>query len=152
MPASACAVLLAHLACLFGVAAAVTGSSSCQPDLVWCLMRLIGLGSSWQISLTGALVDLETALTEKFADSPDFGAKLEDAYNLTKSSCTDFTACLEQGDAQGVNCVDIDECALGEDFFWCPLRSTCENLEGTNSRADFTCCLPEHMHMGDLQS
>ena len=46
--------------------------------------------------LTGAIKDLDTALGGKFAASADFGATLEEKYNLTASTCTTKLACIEQ--------------------------------------------------------
>lgn len=48
-------------------------------------------------------MDIETALTNKFFSSAEFGAKLEDAYNLTTATCTDVTACLEEAESQGID-------------------------------------------------
>ena len=48
-------------------------------------------------------MDIETALTNKFLSSAEFGTTLEDAYNLTTATCTDVTACLEEAESQGID-------------------------------------------------
>eukprot|EP01043_Picozoa_sp_COSAG02_P016216 COSAG02_NODE_709_length_18217_cov_13.019704_8_plen_223_part_00 len=55
------------------------------------------------LSKTGALVDIETALSNKFAGTIDFGTQLEDRYNLTRATCTDLSACLERAELQGID-------------------------------------------------
>ena len=58
---------------------------------------------------------METALSNKFASTIDFGAQLEDAYNLTTATCTDLRACLEQADSQGVDIMaDLSEVSDGQ--------------------------------------
>ena len=53
--------------------------------------------------VTGALVDIETALTNKFFSSTTFGAQLEDKFNLTTAACTDLVACIEEANSNGID-------------------------------------------------